>query len=73
MTVNYLKLFMGKAHKDKGGIPPRAAHSIIAEDSGISGEDKEEQIPETTSDKPSERKQYRDAGPRCTECGWSKS
>ena len=73
MKMDYFKLFRRKAHKDKDKIAPPEAHSIIVEDTRMSTGDMEGRRPGTTSVKLYKRKQDRVAGPRCTECGWSKS
>jgi hypothetical protein len=70
MKMNYFKLF-----KDKDTTHHPAAQSIIAEGAGIRKEGNEDKGPGTTSAKPStsNRMWHRVTGPRCVECGWSKS
>jgi hypothetical protein len=71
MKLNYLKLFKTVTSKGKETAQPREVHKILAEEIGKEGsEDKQSRV---MSAKPVKRTQHRVAGPRCIECGWSKS
>jgi hypothetical protein len=71
--MNYMRLFEVLTFKGKDKIPPPDARSVIAECTRIGRQGNEDKKPGTMSAEPIERKHYRVAGPRCIECGWSKS
>ena len=73
MKINCFKLFEIVASKDKDKIHPPEAHSVIADGTWIGKAGDEYKRPGTMSAEPVERKHYRVAGPRCIECGWSRS
>ena len=71
MIVNYLGLFRIVTSKGKDTVQPPEVRLILAEGTGKEGsEDKESGV---MSAKPVKRTRHLVAGPRCIECGWSKS
>jgi hypothetical protein len=73
MKINYSELLETVTFEDEDRIHPPEAHSIIAEVTGIGKEGNEDKKAGTMSAKPIEREEYRVTGPRCIECGWSRS
>ena len=71
MIINYLGLFKIVTFKGKDTVQPSEARLILAEGIGKEGsEDKESGV---MSARPVKRTHHRVAGPRCIECGWSRS
>ena len=71
MIINYVGLFKLVTLKGKDTVQPSEARLILAEGIGKEGsEDKESGV---MSARPVKRTQHLVAGPRCIECGWSKS
>jgi hypothetical protein len=71
MIINYCRLFKIVTSKGKDKVQPPEVRLILAEGTGKEGsEDKESGV---MSARPVKRTQHRVAGPRCIECGWSRS